>query len=35
MDNLIDLIASGDSSEASDAIKDALMTKSNGKNWSN
>jgi hypothetical protein len=27
MDNLIDLIASGDSSEASDAIKDALMQK--------
>lgn len=27
MDNLIDLIASGDSVEASDAIKDALMKK--------
>lgn len=27
MDNLIDLIASGDSSEASDAIKGALMQK--------
>ena len=27
MDNLIDLIASGDSVEASDAIKDALMQK--------
>ena len=27
MDNLIDLIASGNSSEATDAIKDALMQK--------
>ena len=27
MDNLIDLIASGNSSEAADAIKDALMQK--------
>ena len=27
MDNLIDLIASGDSVKASDAIKDALMKK--------
>ena len=27
MDNLIDLIASGDSVEASDAIKDVLMKK--------
>lgn len=27
MDNLIDLIASGDSVEASDAIKDTLMKK--------
>lgn len=31
MDNLIDLIASGDSVEASDAIKDALMKKAMGR----